>query len=81
MRAWLKICHSQKKSQQEVEFLNYVSYVILTAIQTVLEPSECFLSNTNNNLQILATMTEEQAVYYGHLSSKLFNTAPAAIRS
>jgi hypothetical protein len=32
-------------------------------------------------MQILATMTEEQAVWYGHLSSKLLNTAPAAIKS
>ena len=50
-------------------------------IQTVLETSECFLSNTNNTMQILSTMTEEQAVWYGHLSSKLLNTAPAAIKS
>jgi hypothetical protein len=42
--------------------------VILTDIfQTVLETSECFLSNANNNMHILATGTEEQAVYSGHL--------------
>ena len=32
-------------------------------------------------MHILATGTEEQAVYSGHLSSELLNTAPAAIRS
>ena len=59
-----------------------MSSVILTdIIQTVLETADCLLSNTNNNMHILATGTEEQAVYSGHLSSKLLNTAPAAIRS
>ena len=56
-----------------------MSYVIFTdIIQTVLETSECFLSNINNNMYILATETEEQAVYSGHLSSKLLNTAPCS---
>jgi hypothetical protein len=39
-----------------------MSSVILTDItQTVLETSECVLSNTTNNMHILATGTEEQA--------------------
>jgi hypothetical protein len=44
------------------------SVLILTdIIQTVLETSECFISNTNNTMHILATETEEQAVYSVHL--------------
>ena len=43
-----------------------MSSVILTyIIQTVLETLECFLSNTTNNMYIIATETEEQAVYFG----------------
>ena len=68
VRAWAL----QKKSEfQLVELWIFfyhiycvtVSYIILTFIQT----SKCFPSNGTNDMHILASGPEQQAVYFGHV--------------
>jgi hypothetical protein len=79
MRPWLKICHLQKKKV----FLPAIRVLLIITdiIQTVLETSECFLSNTNNNMQIRGNYDWGAGRLIWHLSSKRLNTAPAAIKS
>jgi hypothetical protein len=58
-----------------------ISVIRTDIIQTVLETSECFLSKYTNTVHILATGTEEQAVYSGYLVHPSHSILPPAIRS
>ena len=43
-----------------------ISHFLVGFFLRFLQTSECFLSNTTNNMHILASGTEQQAVYSGH---------------
>jgi hypothetical protein len=52
------------------------SAILTDIIQTVLEASESILSKCTNNMHILVTVTEEQAVYSGHLIHPSYSILP-----
>ena len=52
------------------------SVTVAEIIQTVLETLECLLSDSNNNMHILATGTDVQSVYFWQVIHPSYSILP-----